>query len=1155
MALQIADRVQVTATANTTVSFTLGSAVTGYQSFATAGITNGNTVFYGSSDGTNWEVGIGIYSSTGPTLTRSTILSSSNSGSAVSTFGSSVNVWIDYPSSQAVYNDPLNGVVTPSTSIFNNNIVDKQLYLQGGNNLLVQSQTFSNASWTKQYSSVSGSITAPDGTSTATQLIQDTTASVFHRLYIVAQVVIGTTYTFSVYVKANTMNFVQLNLNTAFGFYNSFDVSTGTIGTGNGSSPTMKSVGNGWYRCTITGTATSTGNGECNIVLVLNNTSGGFPTYNGDGTSGLYIWGAQIEAGTQASSYTPTTTAAITTTNNISVPSGSVAIGGTTNSTSNTTGALTVVGGIGSSSNIYSSGGATSSASPTTGGIWAYQPYPAFAGGFLNSPVVGFTASAWNSASGAVASQAYMQLNALTYNVNPPTAKLSFYIGANGASPTEKMYLSSAGALTTTADSTFNTVKVGLGGGNVSTNMAVGYQALNATATGGNNTGLGYQVLASLTGGVSNVAIGSSALLSNNNGNQNIGIGQATLYANTSGNQNTGVGHNAFRLNISGSNNIAIGYNSLWYNTTASANTAVGWQSLYNNTITGNLTAIGYGSLQNNTTNVATLGTITGGTGYTAGTYTGVVMTLSSGSTATTYPTATIVVSGGAVTSVTLTSNGVGFIDTTTVLTAPAASIGGTGSGFSVPVASLASGTGNTAIGYQALTNNTIGGSNSSLGYYALGSNTTGNENTAVGNLSSNSNTTGSNNVSVGSYSLYSNSTGGRNNGLGRGTLYGNTTGSSNQAMGYSALYSNTIGSNNVALGDYTLQINTTASNLTAVGHNALLNNTTNVATLGSISAGGTGYNGGASGGPLTVQASLSSGSTATTYPTLAITVTSGVITAATLVTNGVGFKDITTVLTVTSAAMVTAGFSAGGSGFTIPVASLASGSGNTAVGYQALTTNSVGGSNTSLGYQASNSNTTGSNNTSSGYQALFQTTTGVNNTAVGSGAMYRQVAGGNCTAVGYNALYTCAINNNTGIGSNAGYALNSGQFNTLIGQNAGYSGTNNLSTGASNTLIGYNTAVAGAADTNEIVIGASATGLGSNTTVIGNSSTTQTYIAAGTLNAPQVNATNGLVVNKATIATSYSIPSGSNAMSAGPITVSSGVTVTVPSGSRWVVV
>ena len=92
---------------------------------------------------------------------------------------------------------------------------------------------------------------------------------------------------------------------------------------------------------------------------------------------------------------------------------------------------------------------------------------------------------------------------------------------------------------------------------------------------------------------------------------------------------------------------------------------------------------------QRSTGGVTTLGTITGGTGYANGTYTGVQMTYVSGLTATTYPIATITVVSGAVNSVTITSPGTGFTGIGTVLTAPAASIGGTGSGFSVPVATI----------------------------------------------------------------------------------------------------------------------------------------------------------------------------------------------------------------------------------------------------------------------------------------------------------------------------------------------------------------------------------------------------------------------------------------------------------------------------------
>ena len=108
MALALYDRVQQTGTANTTVSFTLSGSVTGYQSFSVVG--NGNTTYYGATDTSgNWEVGIGTYSTTGPTLTRTTILSSSNSGSAV-TFSGTVTVFVTYPSERSVNLDGSNNV-------------------------------------------------------------------------------------------------------------------------------------------------------------------------------------------------------------------------------------------------------------------------------------------------------------------------------------------------------------------------------------------------------------------------------------------------------------------------------------------------------------------------------------------------------------------------------------------------------------------------------------------------------------------------------------------------------------------------------------------------------------------------------------------------------------------------------------------------------------------------------------------------------------------------------------------------------------------------------------------------------------------------------------------------------------------------------------
>jgi hypothetical protein len=113
MALVLKDRVQETATANTTVSFTMLGAATGYQSFSSIG--NTNTTFYAATDVSgNWEAGIGTYSTSGPTLTRTTILSSSNAGSAV-TFSGTVTVFVTYPSSKSVNLDASGNVSSLGT--------------------------------------------------------------------------------------------------------------------------------------------------------------------------------------------------------------------------------------------------------------------------------------------------------------------------------------------------------------------------------------------------------------------------------------------------------------------------------------------------------------------------------------------------------------------------------------------------------------------------------------------------------------------------------------------------------------------------------------------------------------------------------------------------------------------------------------------------------------------------------------------------------------------------------------------------------------------------------------------------------------------------------------------------------------------------------
>ena len=100
MALVLADRVQETTTTTGTGTVTLAGAATGYQTFAAVG--DGNSTYYTITGTTEWEVGIGTYTSSGTTLSRTTVLSSSNAGSLVNFSAGSKNVFVTYPASLSV---------------------------------------------------------------------------------------------------------------------------------------------------------------------------------------------------------------------------------------------------------------------------------------------------------------------------------------------------------------------------------------------------------------------------------------------------------------------------------------------------------------------------------------------------------------------------------------------------------------------------------------------------------------------------------------------------------------------------------------------------------------------------------------------------------------------------------------------------------------------------------------------------------------------------------------------------------------------------------------------------------------------------------------------------------------------------------------------
>ena len=105
MALVVKDRVRVTSATTGTGTFTLGAAVNTFQDFSVIG--NGNTTYYAIVDSASgdWEVGLGTYTASGTTLSRDTILESSNSGSAVSFGAGTKDVFVTYPAEKAVYFD------------------------------------------------------------------------------------------------------------------------------------------------------------------------------------------------------------------------------------------------------------------------------------------------------------------------------------------------------------------------------------------------------------------------------------------------------------------------------------------------------------------------------------------------------------------------------------------------------------------------------------------------------------------------------------------------------------------------------------------------------------------------------------------------------------------------------------------------------------------------------------------------------------------------------------------------------------------------------------------------------------------------------------------------------------------------------------------
>jgi len=176
-------------------------------------------------------------------------------------------------------------------------------------NLINYSEDFSQSSWSKVGTSVIGGFPSPNAPTNAYKLVEDTSSGAHYLAFVNISVKSGGYYTSSAFFKKGESNFIQLLFSSsshAGGNHANFDLQNGVVGSVSDGVAEIESIGE-YYRCSYTSQATASTTTNVFFWKVQSATSSRAESYSGDGTSGVYVWGAQAVKGNAPKPYIKTT--------------------------------------------------------------------------------------------------------------------------------------------------------------------------------------------------------------------------------------------------------------------------------------------------------------------------------------------------------------------------------------------------------------------------------------------------------------------------------------------------------------------------------------------------------------------------------------------------------------------------------------------------------------------------------------------------------------------------------------------------------------------------------------------------------------------------------------------------------------------------------